>query len=288
MRIAFIGTGLMGAPMAERVIALGYSLIVYNRTREKLEKLRSLGAEVADSPAKAIAESDCTILMLSDARAIDETLLSPESGPALAGHTIIQMGTISPSQSIHIRDTVNSAGGDYLEAPVLGSIPEAVSGKLIVMVGATKEQYERQLHLLKCFGPNPLRVGGVGQAAALKLALNQLIGSLTASFCLSLGFIERNGIDPDIFMEILRKSSLYAPTFDKKLNRFLERDYSKPNFPAKHLAKDLGLILEEAKKADLDTSGLAGIYQILEKAQNAGFSDTDYSAIFEVICPKER
>jgi len=287
MKIAFIGTGLMGAPMAERVTHSGHSLIVYNRTREKAENLRSPGAEVADSPAKAIAESDCTILMLSDARAIEETILSTESLPALTGHTVIQMGTISPSQSLSIRDAVKKAGGDYLEAPVLGSIPEAGSGKLIVMVGATKEQYERWLDLLKCFSPNPIRIGDVGQAAALKLGLNQLIGSLTTSFCLSLGFIERSGIDPNIFMEILRKSALYAPSFDKKLNRYLDRDYSNPNFPTKHLAKDLRLILEEGEKVGLDTSGLAGIYQIIEKAQNGGFSDSDYSAIFEIVCPRK-
>ena len=129
MRIGLIGTGLMGAPMVERAIGSGHSLIVYNRTPEKVENLRSLGAEVAISPAKAIAESDCSILMLSDARAIEETLLSPESLPVLAGHTIIQMGTISPSQSRSFKDAVNSAKGDYLEAPVLGSIPEASSGK---------------------------------------------------------------------------------------------------------------------------------------------------------------
>jgi 3-hydroxyisobutyrate dehydrogenase len=287
-RVAFIGTGLMGEPMAGRVISAGYPLTVYNRTRERAESLETLGARAAGSPENAIKDAGVIILMLTGAAAIEEVLLSAASLPHLKNRTVIQMGTISPSQSLAFHSAVSSAGGEYLEAPVLGSIPEAKAGKLIVMVGATPEQFDLSKGLLKCFGTDPMRIGDVGQAAALKLALNQLIASLTSSFCLSLGFVQSNGIDPDLFMNILRQSALYAPTFDKKLKRFLDRDYSNPNFPSKHLAKDVKLFLDEAKRSGLNTSGLDGVYSLLEETLGKGLADTDYSAIFEAICHRVR
>ena len=176
-------------------------------------------------------------------------------------------------------------GGDYFEAPVLGSIPEAAEGKLIVMVGASSSQFERWSGLLRCFGPDPLLIGRVGQAAALKLAMNQLIASLTAAFSLSLAFVKCNGVSTDDFMGTLSKSALYASTFDKKLRRMLERDFSHPNFPAKHLAKDIGLFITAAKSLNLETAGLEGTLKIVEKAIFLGQAEEDYSAIHNIIYP---
>jgi 3-hydroxyisobutyrate dehydrogenase len=222
VKIGFLGTGLMGQPLAKRLLAAEIPVIVYNRTRSKVESLQGAGAIIAESPEEAIAQSSCIILMLSDASAIEQVLLSNSAKDQLKNRTIIQMGTISPSQSQAIRDRVIAAGGDYLEAPVVGSIPEAETGKLIVMVGASREQFQQWLSLLQNFGSQPRLIGPVGTAAAVKLALNQLISSLTAGFGLSLGFLENQGVEIEPFMEILRQSALYAPTFDKKLQRMIE------------------------------------------------------------------
>ena len=166
---------------------------------------------------------------------------------------------------------------------MIGSILEARKGKLIVMVGASSEQFERWSGLLSCFGPEPLLIGRVGQAAALKLAMNQLIASLTSAFSLSLAFVQCSGVSTDRFMDILRQSALYAPTFDKKLRRMLERDFSDPNFPTKHLAKDIGLFITAARLLDLDIAGIEGIRKIVEKAVFQGRSEEDYSAIHNII-----
>lgn len=284
IKVAFLGTGLMGAPMAARVAAAGYPLTVYNRTRARAEPLAQSGAKVVDSPAKAISNADCVVLMLTDAAAI-KILLLDEARTVLANRTIIQMSTIAPRESMAIANEVAAAGGDYLEAPVLGSIPEAQAGKLIVMVGGQAEQFRQWHSLLGCFSANPRYIGAVGQAAAVKLALNQLIAALTAAFCLSLGFVQNNGVDVNLFMEILRESALYAPTFDKKLKRYLERDYANANFPTKHLTKDIALLLGEA--GTLDTSALAGVFELLQETMMRGFGDADYSAIYEAIAPKK-
>lgn len=287
MKVAFLGTGLMGQPMAQRLLAAKIQLIAYNRTPEKLAPLQAAGAEIVEKPHQAIREADYVILMLTNTGAIYNVLLSDRSSPALAGRTIIQMGTISPTESQEIRDAVVAVGGEYIEAPVLGSIPEAEAGKLIVMVGAQREQYQRHLKLLQHFGSEPILVGSVGTAAALKLALNQLIASLTAAFALSLSFAQHQDVNVDLFMQILRKSALYAPTFDKKLQRMLDSNYTNPNFPIKHLMKDTNLFIDEAKSIGLNVSSLEGVQQVLEMAIKMSFANDDYSSIFSVINTSE-
>lgn len=285
MRIALIGTGLMGRPMAERILQAGHPLIVFNRTREKAVPLKLLGAEMAANARDAIRYSECIILMLTDARAIRDLLLVPDHKAELGARTIIQMGTISPTESVDLNKEVLESGGEYLEAPVLGSIPEAKAGKLIMMVGALPEQFEIWSGLLRCFGPEPLLIGPVGRASALKLALNQLIASLTAAFSLSLAFVQRSGIQTDLFMKILRESALYAPTFDKKLQRMVERDYSNPNFPTRHLAKDIALFLSEARAMNLRSDALQGIRRLVKMTLDEGLGEMDYSALFNTVKP---
>ncbi|PPS39184.1 NAD(P)-dependent oxidoreductase [Chroococcidiopsis sp. TS-821] len=285
MKVGFLGTGLMGLPMAQRLLNANLELIAYNRTTEKLIPLKEAGAEIATHPQVVIQAAECIILMLTDAAAIHSVLFS-DSSQELAGKTIIQMGTISPTDSKELRDNVVAAKGEYLEAPVLGSIPEATAGKLIVMVGATKEQFQQWLPLLQNFGSEPLHIGEVGTAAAVKLALNQLIASLTTAFAQSLALIQHQGIDVELFMQILRNSALYAPTFDKKLSRMVERNYDRPNFPTKHLLKDINLFIAEAQAAGLNVSGAEGVRQIIEAATSQGFADADYSALFSAVNPK--
>ncbi len=283
MKVGVIGTGLMGLPMAQRVLAANLPLIAYNRTPEKLAPLQVSGAEIAADPVQLIRAADCIVLMLTNQQAIRDMLLSAQSRAALGGKTIIQMGTIAPSESRQLRDEIEQAGGAYLEAPVLGSIPEAKAGTLIVMVGSTPAQFEQWQTVLRCFGPEPRWIGEVGTAAAVKLALNQLIGSLTAAFATSLGFVQQQGVAVEPCMEILRQSALYAPTFDKKLQRMCDRDYANPNFPTKHLLKDTNLFLQEAQAMPLDASIAIAVQHILEKTMEQDLADADYSALYSAV-----
>ena len=287
MNIGFLGTGLMGQPMVLQLLKAKLNVTAYNRTVSKLESLQAAGAKIVSSPEAVIKASDCVLLMLSDRAALEQVLLSSQSLPHLTNRTIIQMGTIAPLESRSIRDAVVNAGGEYLEAPVLGSIPQVKTGELIVMVGSTPEQFEEYLPLLKHFSNAPMYVGEVGKAAAMKLALNQLIAGLTATFALSLGFVSQQGVDIEQFMSVVRQSALYAPTFDKKLSRMREGNYSNPNFPTKHLLKDINLFLEQARILDLATSSLEEIKQIIKRAIALGLADADYSAIYSAIVLKK-
>lgn len=272
----------MGLPMVYRFLQAGLAVMAYNRTASKLESLESTDAEVVIDPGDLVTQSDCILLMLTNAAAIQAVLLSNDLQPHLTGRTIIQMGTIAPTESRSLQKQIEASGGSYLEAPVLGSIPQVKSGTLQIMVGSTEAQFQQWTELLQHLG-QPQWIGPVGTAAALKLALNQLIASLTMTFATSLGFVQQQGGDIEKFMQILRDSALYAPTFDKKLQRMLEGNYENPNFPVKHLLKDTNLFLQESESLQLQTNFLREIQAILEQTIELGRENQDYSALFEGI-----
>lgn len=286
MQVSLIGMGVMGTAMTERLMTLGRDVVVYNRTEEKCAVLQQRGALRARSAAEAIEASTCTILMLADAPAIQDALFSLGK-PDFQNRTIIQMGTIAPSESIALGREIRMGLGEYFEAPVLGSLAEAKAGRLLVMVGGKAEHMDRWHEVLKCFCEEPLLVGPVGQAASLKLALNQLIASHITAFSLSLGLIQRSGVEVETFMNVLKQSALMAPMFEKKLPRLLTRDYTSPNFSTRHLLKDVELCLNASRDANVATPVLAGIRGILEETVGQGLQDADYSSVFEAVVPKD-
>ncbi|HJT21562.1 MAG TPA: NAD(P)-dependent oxidoreductase [Nitrospira sp.] len=284
---AVIGAGLLGRAIAERLHAAGESVIVYNRTPSKALPLQAQGITVVERADQAIGQADCSLLLLSDAAAIRSVLLTSACATALRGKLMIQMGTIGVDESVALQTEIARLGGHYCEAPVLGSLAEAKAGMLLVMVGATEPQFQEWSPLFRLLSREPRLIGSVGKAAALKLALNHLIASETAAFALSLGSIQRSGVPVESFMEILRESALYAPTFDKKLSRLTSRDYSRPNFSVRHLLKDLDLFLRYGSELGLATIAAEGIRPLLRQAIERGLDDEDYSAIFEVLTPRD-
>ena len=286
MNVSLIGVGLMGQALSEHLLNNEIKLHLYNRSANKCQSLQNNGAIISDSAQAAINESEISLLMLSDATAINIVLDSIEPS-SFKDKLIIQMGTISPDESRAIAARIRKHKGRYLECPVLGSLPEARSGKLILMAGGNEQDYQTALPLLKIIGTEPKHIGDIGQGATVKLAMNQLIAGLTASFSLSLALVEKEGIEIEQFMSIVRDSALYAPTFDKKLVRMIDRDFTAPNFPTKHLAKDTNLFLSVAEQLGLETCALEGISQLLDKTLEQGLANTDYSALYSAVSPKK-
>ena len=285
MKIGLIGTGLMGMPLAEKLINSNYTLNIFNRSLAKTAKLENMGAKVFKDVYSLVKFSDVIILMLSDYDAINEVLFESNVGQ-YDEKTVIQMGTIAPSESKEIERRINNMRGEYFESPVLGSIPQIKSGELIVLVGGTIEQYKQWKSLFASLSNQVLHIGKIGDASAMKLALNQLIVSETVAFSMSLGYLRENNLNVETFMDILRGSALYAPTFDKKLPNMLERDFENPNFPLKHLLKDLDLILGEFGEKNINTNSLKGIRKILVDTIQDGYADHDYSSLYNGIHPK--
>ena len=296
MNIGIIGIGLMGHAFVERFLSQGFTVRIFNRTHDNIHEditdLAENGVIVCSTADELISLSSTIILMVSDADAINNLLRLDNPGDKqadkqedLQGKTILQMATISPRQSKEIGEAISSCGGHSLEAPVLGSIPEAKTGTLIIMAGGSKDVFEDILPALQVLSSAPRYIGKTGSAAALKLAMNQLIAALTAGFSLSLGYAIKNGVDTDVFMDTVRESTLYAKTYDKKLQKYLHRDFGTANFSTRHLLKDIRLFIDDAKAAGLNTDALEGIERITSMTVENGMDLMDYSSIYQVICP---
>ena len=277
--VAVLGTGLLGEAIAQRCLSQGISVHAWNRTRERVQPLLALGAKEIGDLSEVSSTCDAIITVLRDGPVT--TTVVAELG-SLHNTTVIPMGTMGVSESQALATQVLLQKGSYLEAPVLGSKPQALSGSLLVMAGGDADVFEQQLDLLRHLSQQPKLVGPVGNGAATKLALNQLIASLTHSFSLSPRLIQQAGVPVETFMEILRPSALYAPTFDKKLERMLQGHYEDPNFSTALLRKDLELFLQETSAAGVQDLGLQGLAQLLNKAKGTQLDDQDYCALHEL------
>lgn len=282
MAIGVLGIGIMGEQAAIRLLKAEREVVVYNRTIEKIERVKKQGALVATTPGEAIQNSEAVLLFLADAEAIRQVLLERTVLDRLEGRTVIQMGTIGPDESVGIMEQVHKAGGKYLEAPVLGSVPHIKTGKLKVLVGCEEALFNQWEDLLKLFG-TVYFIGHVGSAAMMKLARNQLIAALMSAYSLSLACLQQSGLSSDRFMEILRVDALYTPLLDKKLKSMTEGPYTEASFAIKHLTKDVDLFLEEVYRHNLDPRPLTGIRDVLEKAANLGWEEADYAAIYGAV-----
>ena len=284
MRVGLVGTGLMGKPMALKIKKAGFDLTVYNRTKSKAEELKNSGIKVAESFSELITNCNVIPIMLSDYTAITNTLFSEKI--SFEDKTIIQMSTISPKESILLKERIEKLKGRYFEAPVLGSIPQIEEEKLIVLVGGTERDIEEYSKLFESFSNKIVYIGEAGKASAIKLALNQLIATETAAFAMSLGYLRERGVEVEKFMDILKSSALYAPTFEKKLDNYLSRDFSNPNFPLKHLLKDVRLMIDQFRQEGINTQTLEGVEAVIKKGLEEKLSEKDYSSLYNIIHPK--
>ena len=274
--IALLGTGLLGEAIGCRLLEQGVTLKIWNRTTEKCEPLLKQGAALIENLDGAAKGCQAVITVLRDGPVSGEVIAELGDLDAVC---CLPMGTMGISESRQLELQVQGQQGAYLEAPVLGSKSEALKGTLLVMAGGDAALFQQQLPLLQLLSADPKWMGPTGSAAASKLALNQLIASLTHGYSLALRLVQASGLEVERFMEVLRPSALYAPTVDKKLDRMLSNDFSNPNFSTALLRKDLQLFVREATLAGVNAEALAGLVELLTRAQGTALDAGDYSAL---------
>ena len=274
--IALLGTGLLGEAIGCRLLEQGVTLKIWNRTTEKCEPLLKQGAALIENLDGAAKGCQAVITVLRDGPVSGEVIAELGDLDAVC---CLPMGTMGISESRQLELQVQGQQGAYLEAPVLGSKSEALKGTLLVMAGGDAALFQQQLPLLQLLSADPKWMGPTGSAAASKLALNQLIASLTHGYSLALRLVQASGLEVERFMEVLRPSALYAPTVDKKLDRMLSNDFSNPNFSTALLRKDLQLFVREATLAGVNAEALAGLVELLTLAKGTPLDAGDYSAL---------
>lgn len=276
-KLGFCGLGQMGRAMAARLMESGHELTVWNRSPGPSEELTARGAKPAASPAGAAASSDAVITMLADARALDEVVFG-DGGLAEGlepGSTLIEMSTVGPDA---VRDLAGRLpeGVEVIDAPVLGSVPQAEKGELDVFVGGPPDALSRWKDVFEALG-SPMHVGPLGSGAAMKLVTNSVLGVLMAGLGEALALADALGLATDAVLEVLARSPLGATASKKRRN--VESGRYPPNFKLKLAAKDMALVAEAADKAGARLEVARAVRAYFEDARRAGLGELDYSAV---------
>jgi 3-hydroxyisobutyrate dehydrogenase-like beta-hydroxyacid dehydrogenase len=279
-RIAFLGLGQMGAPMAARVLAAGHDVTVWNRTASKTGPLRTLGASVAETPARAVAGVEVAITMLADPDALEAVLFGPGgAAPELrSGAALIDMSTVGPDEIRRVAERLPHV--EVLDAPVRGSVGAAEAGSLRIVVGGAEEAFDRWRPVLAAMG-EPTRVGPLGAGAAAKL-VNNLAGiSSIAILAEALALADRLGLDRVAMLEILSTSPIGSVV--ETVGDRIERSDHRPHFKAALAAKDLRLAVEAAASHGLDLPVAEAARGRYDDAIRAGLGERDWSVLASFV-----
>jgi 3-hydroxyisobutyrate dehydrogenase-like beta-hydroxyacid dehydrogenase len=276
-RIAFIGLGQMGAPMAARLLEAGHDLSVWNRTRRKADPLVEKGARLATSPGDASEGAEATITMVSTPEVVEEVVLGNDGAAHGMGEgsALIEMSTVGP-------DAVRSLAGrlrdgvELLDAPVLGSVPQATDGSLKIFVGGADEGFERWRPLLEAFG-TPMHIGPLGAGASMKLVANSTLGALMSGLGEALSLADGLGLETSDVLDVLADSAIGVTVRSKR--ELIRAGVYPPRFKLTLAAKDLRLVAEAGEAADRDLRVARAARSWLEDADGADLGELDYSAV---------
>ncbi len=270
----------MGAPMATHVAKAGFPLTVWNRTPAKTEPLKAAGAAVGKNPAQVASEVEVIITMISQPKDVEAVVLGP-SGVAEGikpGSVLIDMSTVSPATSRKLASALATKGAEFLDAPVVGSKGPATEGTLVILVGGFPTTFERCRPILAAMGKTILHAGDVGKGSALKLATNLMLAHLAAGFAEGLLLVQRAGLDPKRYLEVLEASTFRSPWYQTKGVGMLKRDFS-THFALKHMYKDLRLMAQLAAEVRTELPVTRAVEQLFAQSDGSGKGEMDYSAI---------
>jgi 3-hydroxyisobutyrate dehydrogenase/2-hydroxy-3-oxopropionate reductase len=264
--------------MAKRLIESGHDVAVWNRTPEKAAPAVAAGGRLATSPADAATGAHVAVTMLSTPDAVQDVLFVREglSAGLAAGSTLFEMSTVGPDV---VRDVSQRLGDaiDVLDAPVLGSVPQAKDGSLKIFVGAASEEAARGwFPFLEAMG-TPRYIGTLGSGAAMKLVVNSTLVALMTALGEALALGDALGLDEATVLDVLGDSPIGVPARGKRNN--LETGTYPPNFTVSLAAKDAGLVVDTGERLGLELPVARAARAWMAAAADGGFGELDYSAV---------
>lgn len=280
MRIAFLGLGIMGRPMASRLVAAGQEVSVWNRSaRQHVE-----GATTAVSPADAAKEAEVVWCCVADTAAVERVVFADDGAlqSLREGAIVVDSSTISPSATVRFAQRVNERGVHWVDAPVTGSKIGAENGQLIFIVGGATEPVEYLDPLFKAMGKSVIHVGGTGKGQSAKLCMNLMLALIYEGFAEAYTLAQKMGVDPHKLVELIQASMVRSGAIDYKAPFVLRRDYT-PNFPLRLMHKDIHLMLDLAKEHRVKLPALETVDEIYELSSEEGWDDLDYAATLGLL-----
>ena len=282
IKIGFIGLGIMGESMCQRVIEVGkYPTCAYDVDSVKIEKLVNIGAEKAESIKDVATFASHIIIMVPNDDCVKSVI--NELLPHLtAGITVIDMSTISPTVSKEMAKKVESAGSKMYDAPVVKSKPAAISGDLGIYVGGDKSGLNEITPILKCMGKNVIYLGENGSGLTMKLCHNSLVAQIQNGVNEMMLLANNAGISAEDFVKSISYGGGQNFYLDGKWKAIAERNFA-PAFPFEHMAKDIKLTGELAESLGMKLSGIKNVDEVFMRGIEAGLSREDFSASFKVV-----
>ena len=282
MRVAVLGTGIMGAGMARAMRRSGLDVAAWNRTRAKAEALAQDGIAVADSVGDAVAAADAVVTMLFDTDAV--LAITPDLLAALGPNSVwLQSSTVGVDGIARIAD--KAADTRLLDAPVLGTREPAEQGRLVPLVSGDPRLIERVRPVLDAIGSKTVIAGErIGAASALKLACNAWVLSTTAATAQSIALTRSFGLDPGLFLKAIDGGPTNSAMAQLKGKAMIGGDFT-PSFELSGGSKDLHLITDAAD--GIDTALLDSVRTLYDRAADAGHGNEDIAAVYTVVAPSD-
>ena len=284
MRVAWVGTGVMGNPMCGHLLDAGYDVNVHTRSKEKVLPLLERGAVWCATPAEAAAGSEIFFSIVGDPEGVREVLLGPEGAleGIAAGSVLVDLTTSTAALACEVYEQARMKGVAALDAPVSGGEVGARKGTLTVMIGGDEPAVERVLPLLECFGKTVRHMGGSGEGQHTKMANQILVANTIVGVVETLLYAEKAGMDQNRLIEVLGSGTACCWSLLNHGPKIVEKDFD-PGFYIFHFVKDLGLALDEAKRMGIMLPGLAAAHQFYISAMAQGLEKNGIQGLYKVL-----
>jgi 3-hydroxyisobutyrate dehydrogenase len=281
--LAFLGLGVMGAPMAGHLRAAGHTVAVWNRTAAKADPLKALGARVATSPADAARGAEALFVCVGDTPDVDQVLFGKDGAATglASGSLVIDCSTISPDAEMSFATRFATQGVRYLDAPVTGGQKGAIEGTLSFMVGGDAANLERARPWLLAMGKKIIHCGPVGHGQRLKI-VNQVVCALhLVAFSEGLAIARTLGIDLTVARDLLVSGAAKSWALEVYGEKIIKNDYA-PGFSVKWQAKDVRIALDTVKKLGMKVPGLEMADGRLQDALAQGLGEEGVQAVYKL------
>jgi len=282
--VGFVGLGVMGSRMVERLLSKGHKVIGYNRTRSKAQWLVDKGMKWADSPRAVSQCSDVTMSMVTNSEAL-RAITDGSDGIIAglsAGKIYVDISTVNPAASRAVAVKVREKGADMVDSPVSGSVVTLVEGKLTMMVGGRKETFERVKPLLEDIARKVTHVGDNGLAVSMKIATNLGLAVQMLAFAEAVLLAEKSGISRKTAVDVLTQSVIGSPMVQYRGPFVLELP-EEAWFNVNMMQKDMLLALEMGRQLDVPLPTTAVTNEFLTAARGMGMVEQDFAVVFDVL-----
>jgi 3-hydroxyisobutyrate dehydrogenase-like beta-hydroxyacid dehydrogenase len=282
--LGFVGLGVMGGELVNRLLEKGHRVTGYNRTRAKAQRLIDRGMRWADSPRAVAEAAEFTFSMVTNSAALAAVTDGPDGILAglSAGKLLIDMSTVSPEASRALATRVREKGADMVDAPVSGSVITLQQGKLSVMVGGRRESFERIKPVLDDIGPKVTYVGENGLALSMKIATNLSLAVQMLAFSEGVLLAEKNGIARETAVDVLVHSAIASPMIQYR-GPFILQMPPEAWFDVNMMQKDMLLALELGRQKNVPLPTTAVTNEFLTAARGMGKEKQDFAVVFDVL-----